>query len=113
MKKPIQFVLLGIFSFLFAISFPIPPARGEIRQFKADRHLLEGRREADVSKIMLMMEGKISDKTLLEKTREKLLTLKDSELMLITSLSDRITSERKRPAAEIAFLLITALITLS
>jgi len=53
------------------------------------------------------------DKKSLEKTKEKLLVLKDPELALITSLSEQIMKERGKAGADIVFLLITALIILS
>ncbi len=112
MERSVKFVP-GLLSLVFLIFFSIPAARGDMKHFRADHQLWESKREADVNKIMVMMGRRIGDPKLLERTKEKLLTLKDSELALITSLSEQITKDRERPATEIAFLLITALIILS
>jgi hypothetical protein len=66
----------------------------------------------DVSKILLVLENRIEDQQLLEKTRDKLLTLDDRQIRLIASLSDRVHTEGNTTGSELAFLLITALITL-
>jgi hypothetical protein len=66
----------------------------------------------DVSKILLVLENRIEDQQLLEKTRDKLLTLNDRQIRLIASLSDRVHTEGNTTGSDIAFLLMTALITL-
>jgi hypothetical protein len=66
----------------------------------------------DVSKILLVLENRIEDQQLLERTRDKLLTLDDRQIRLIASLSDRIAKEGSTTGSDIAFLLMTALITL-
>jgi hypothetical protein len=48
-----------------------------------------------------------------DKVRHKLLVLSDGQIRLITSLSDRINDEGRTAGADIAFLLITALIIFS
>ncbi len=113
METFFKFVRTGLLSLVFLISFSIPATRGDMKHLGADHQLWESERKADVNKIMVMMRTKITDPKLLEKTREKLLTLNDSELVLITSLSEKITKDRERPATDIAFLLITVLIILS
>jgi len=67
---------------------------------------------ADVSKILSCFENRIEDQRLLEKTKDKLLTLDQRQLRLIASLSERVAKEGNTAGSDIAFLLMTALITL-
>ena len=69
-------------------------------------------RRTDVLKIILVLENKIEDQQLLGRTKEKLFTLSDGETRLIASLSDRVTKKGNTTGADIAFLLMTVLITL-
>ena len=66
----------------------------------------------DMSKILLVLENRIDDQQLLERTRDKLLTLDERQIRLIASLSDRVVKEGNTTGSEVAFLLMTALITL-
>ncbi len=70
-------------------------------------------RSADVSKILWVLENKIEDRRLLEKTKDKLLTLDGGQIRLIASLSDRVANGGDTTASNIAFLLMTALIALN
>jgi len=65
-----------------------------------------------VSKILSVFENRIEDQPLLERTRDKLLALDQRQLRLIASLSERVTKEGNTAGSDIAFLLMTALITL-
>jgi len=67
---------------------------------------------ADVSKILSVFENRIEDPQLLERTKDKLLTLDQRQIRLIASLSDRVAKEGNTTGSDIAFLLMTALITL-
>jgi hypothetical protein len=67
----------------------------------------------DILKIQSVLENKIGNQQLLEKTKDKLLTLSDGQTWLIASLSDRVKKEGNTTVGDIAFLLMTALITLS
>jgi len=69
-------------------------------------------RGADVLRILAVLENKIEDQQLLEKTKEKLFTLNDGQTRLIASLSDRVAKEGNTMGASISFLLMTVLITL-
>jgi len=70
-------------------------------------------RKADLSKILSVLEIKMGAHTLPGKVKDKLSTLTDGQIRLIASLSDRIADEGHTPSADIAFLLIAALIILS
>jgi len=66
----------------------------------------------DVYKILSVFENRIEDQQLLERTKDKLLTLDQRQIRLIASLSDRVAKEKNTTGSDIAFLLMTALITL-
>lgn len=66
----------------------------------------------NILKIRSVLEKKIRDQQLLEKTNDKLLTLSDGQTRLIASLSDRVAKEGNTAVGDIAFLLMAALITL-
>lgn len=65
-----------------------------------------------VSRILAVLESRIEDQEVLERTKEKLFTLSDKQTRLIASLSDQVNQEGNTTAASIAFLLMTVLITL-
>jgi len=70
-------------------------------------------RRADLGRILAVLELKMEGHTLPGKVKDKLSTLTDGQIRLIASLSDRIADEGHTPSADIAFLLIAALIILS
>ena len=67
---------------------------------------------ANVSKILTVLESRVEDPQLLGKTKKKLITLSDGQTRLIAFLSDRVAEERNTTGSDIAFLLMTVLITL-
>ena len=70
-------------------------------------------RMANILKVCSVLENRIEDQQLLEKTKHKVLTLSDGQTRLLASLSDRANKEGNTTAVgEFAFLLMTALITL-
>ncbi len=68
---------------------------------------------ADVAKILWVLENKIEDRQLLERTKDKLLTLDRRQIRLIASLSDRVADKGDTTGSDIAFLLMTVLIALN
>jgi len=70
-------------------------------------------RRADVIKILSVLENRAEDKKILEKAKDKLFNLSDRQFSLVASLSERIAKEGNKVGTEMAFLLITVLITLS
>ncbi len=79
------------------------------------------RRRTSMFKILSALEDKMEVQNLPEeekskllgKAKNKLFVLDDSQIELLVSLSDRITTDRHSPAGDVAFLLVTALIVLS
>ena len=68
----------------------------------------------EMLKILPVLEDKIGNKKLLEKSKEKIFTMNSRELHLVASLCEKISDEKQKTvSADIAFLLVTALIVLS
>ena len=68
---------------------------------------------ADISKILSSLSKKMESPELREKIKIKLSALDDKQILLITSLSERIGRDNHTAGTEIALLLITALIVFS
>jgi hypothetical protein len=87
-------------------------AIGEIKKPKPllrNMHVSRNRCDED----SVGIRKKIGDQKSLERAKEKLFALRDSQFYLIASLSEQIAREGDKPGVDIAFLLITALIILS
>jgi len=67
----------------------------------------------NISKILAVLETSNSDRKVLDRAAEKLLTLQGEELRLMSSLCDRISLNNDTAGTEIAFSLIMAMIVLS
>jgi hypothetical protein len=78
-------------------------------------------RRTNMFKILSALENKMEvqdlpeeeKSKLLGKAKNKLFVLDDSQIELLVSLSNRITTDSHSPAGDVAFLLVTALIVLS
>jgi hypothetical protein len=73
----------------------------------------EPARKDETSRILPVLEERIGDPDILAKTKDKLFTLDDEEIRLISSLCDRISTGEGTARADVAFSLVTALIVLS
>jgi hypothetical protein len=73
----------------------------------------EPARKDETSRILPVLEERIGDPDILEKTKDKLFTLDAEEILLISSLCDRISSGERTARADVAFSLVTTLIVLS
>jgi hypothetical protein len=69
--------------------------------------------KAETARIMPVLADRIEDPTVLEKTKDKLLTLPVEEIQLVSSLCDRVSAGERTARADIVFSLVTALIVLS
>ncbi len=67
----------------------------------------------EISKILPVLEEKIHDRKLFEKSKEKVYSLGDREVRLVAALCEKISDERETVSSDIAFFLVTALIVLS
>jgi hypothetical protein len=75
---------------------PVPPGRGE-----------------EISMILKVLENKMGNQKIPQKALDKLLSLSDEQLGLIASLSERIADNTRTVGADVAFLLITAILVWS
>jgi len=65
-------------------------------------------------KILPVLEEKIGNRKLLEKSKEKVLAMNSRELHLVAALCEKISDEKQQTvSSDIAFLLVSALIVLS
>lgn len=89
-----------------------PPAHGAA---DAQRQSIVRNPALDVEmlKILPVLEHKIENRKLLEKSKEKVFAMNRQELHLVAALCDKISDEGKTVSSGIAFLLVTALIVLS
>jgi len=69
--------------------------------------------DADMFKVLSVLEKRISDRELLEKVKHKLPALNEKRLKLLASLSDRMAAGTGESENNIAFLLIATLIIFS
>jgi len=67
----------------------------------------------EMLKILPVLEDKIENRKLLEKSKEKIFNMKSRELHLVAALCEKISDEGQTVSTDIAFLLVTALIVLS
>ena len=114
LKQMVRKILLGS-SFLiliFSVGSPSIVSGGASHAIPS-RSLSVTSRETDRLQVLSVLADKMEDQRLFGKARDKLSALSDRQMRLIASLSDRILNEGKTAGADIAFLLITALIILS
>ena len=67
----------------------------------------------EMLKILPVLEDKIENRKLLEKSKEKIYAMNSRELHLVAALCEKISDEGQTVSTDIAFLLVTALIVLS
>lgn len=67
----------------------------------------------EMLKILPVLEDKIENRKLLEKSKEKIFSMNSRELHLVAALCEKISDEGQTVSSDIAFLLVTALIVLS
>lgn len=113
LKRFVRLIVFWLVVLQMVISLlGITIARGGTAAPSSEDHYISTHR-ANVLKILSVLENKMRDQQLLEKAKDKLFTLSDRQTRLIASLSDRIANEGNTAGADIAFLLITALIVFS
>jgi hypothetical protein len=85
------------------------PALSRVR----DTRLSQERAERDLSGIIGIIESRIKNRRLPEKAKHKLAAMNVEELRLVTSLCDRMAGGGDTAGADLALMLVTALIVLS
>ncbi|MFI5293818.1 MAG: hypothetical protein ACHQ0Y_02195 [Thermodesulfovibrionales bacterium] len=117
MRKKIASTLGYFLALLFFVPVAFLPASGT-PTFGAvtERNLPivhETDHNGEISKILPVLEDKIHDRKLLEKSKEKIYSMGDREVRLVAALCEKISDEGETVSSDIAFFLVTALIVLS
>jgi hypothetical protein len=88
--------VFGAIGSINAYNSPLPSGRGE-----------------EISMILKVLENKMGNQKIPQKALDKLFSLSDEQIGLIASLSERIAGNTRTVGADVAFLLITALLVWS
>ena len=67
----------------------------------------------EMLKILPVLEDKIENRKLLQRSKEKIYAMNSLELHLVAALCEKISDEGQTVSSDIAFLLVSALIVLS
>ncbi len=113
LKRIVKTIFAGVAVAQWFVSLPTEALARSGKTVPESDHRIALGSSADVSKILWVLENKIEDRQLLERTKEKLLTLDRRQIQLIASLSDRVANKDDTTGSDIAFLLMTALIALN
>ncbi len=109
-----RFITHGtLLSAILLLPWGQPAAAGATAVFAASRPSEKSDRKAETARILPVLEERIGDPAVLAKTKAKLFTLQVEEILLISSLCDRISAGERTVRTEVAFSLVTALIVLS
>jgi hypothetical protein len=117
MKRKVIKIAIAIVAFwLLSISFL--PANPGLAAGTSDRVGLQNisgapGAQAEISKVLEVLESKMEDQKLLETAKQKLLTLDRNHTRLLSSLCDVIATDGQTAGSDVAFLLVTILIVLS
>ena len=113
-NKPFSVLIILVFIVsLVILNFPSSSmAVSSLYSLKAINPDLKNHKD-DRSKILSVLEKKTGDRKLVERAKGKLFTLSEGEILLISSLCERISRDSHSAGADIAFLFITILIVFS
>ena len=115
-KKTVADVLCMFVQIFFLLSVLIPAfgAPAQAAATEQGQSIVSGPiTNVEMLKILPVLEDKISNKKLLEKSKEKIYTMNTHELRLVAALCEKISDKGQTVSSDIAFLLVTALIVLS
>jgi hypothetical protein len=97
--------------FAFFLTFAAPAFGAAIPQEKPG--VVTAAEKGELNKILPVLEDKIPDRKLLEKSKEKIYSMGKNEVRLVAALCEKISDEGENAGSDIAFFLVTALIVLS
>ena len=106
------FLMLSFFVALAFLPASGTPASGAVTERNLPM-VSETAHNGEVYKILPVLEDKIHDRKLLEKSKEKVFSMGDREVKLVAALCEKISDKRETVSSDIAFFLVTALIVLS
>jgi hypothetical protein len=78
-----------------------------------EKHPAVSGTQAEIPKILAVLESKVENHELLETAKKKLQTFDHNQTQLLSSLCDRITDDGQTAGSDVAFLLMMILIVLS
>lgn len=117
MRKKIDSALRYFRALLFLMTFAFLPTNGTPAFGAAiapkPATVREAGHNSEISKILPVLEDKIRDRKLLEKSKDKIYNMDDREVRLVAALCEKISYEGETVSSDIAFFLVTALIVLS
>ena len=114
-KMPEIIRIYWLFPFAFLIAFffcwqsPASAAVSAPKRGPSHENLMR----KEMPKILPVLEERMADKRLVEKSKEKLYGMGDREIRLISALCERIPREDSSVGGDIAFFFVSALIVLS
>lgn len=114
-KTGIRFQYISAHTFVFLFTFLLlsgSPAHG-VTKVQSQSPVRKPSLTVEMHKIIPVLEDKIGNRRLLEKSKEKIYTMNNQELQLIAALCEKIADEGQTVSTDIAFLLVTTLIILS
>ncbi len=106
---PWLFLFAAAIAFFFISQSPAAGAVAAPRQAPSHESLLK----KEMPRIIPVLEEKMADRRLVEKSKEKLHGMGDREIRLISALCERIPLDDSSVGGDIAFFLVSALIVLS
>jgi len=111
--KSLRFISAPIFFLLCALLLVCGSPAQAVETAQKHPIVRELSLNVEMLKILPVLEDKIGDKKLLERSKEKIYTMDGHELHLVADLCEKISGEGQTVSSDIAFLLVTALIVLS
>jgi hypothetical protein len=117
MKKNTAMRVRCISALIFVLICALHLARGstacEAASVQKQPAVREPALNVEMLKILPVLENKIENRKLLEKSKEKIFAMNNRELHLVAALCEKISDEKETVSSDIAFLLVSALIVLS
>ncbi len=117
-RKPRKYIFWNVIALALLIGFIFLSPNttlAAIGSFEPQKKTISAKTDQaeDSYKILDVLENKMGGRKLPPKAREKLFTLSGDQERLIISLCERISDDGGSPGADIAYLLVIALILLS
>ncbi len=112
-RGTISFIAVNLLVLLLLLgntagAIAVPRSAAEVHQSEPS-----GGSEAGASKIVSILKSRGVEKKVLDKVADKMSDMPERQLHLMSTLCDRISASRGKPAADLAYSLLTALIVLS
>ena len=113
MFVPVLVILLSVAGLEAKSMASAPKGAAPALSCVRDARVSQERAERDLSGIIGILESRIKNRRLPEKAKNKLAAMNAEEIRLVTSLCDRMAGGGDTAGADLALMLVTALIVLS